>query len=190
MNLKNYTNALSILVLAVLILWACKKDMSASGTTPLTTTTTNVIKVDSSLYTVSGSGGLDIGEILLALNTSTIGVLAILDQKGNILKEKDLNLRVDNFQKWNINGQTRYTYLQTEGVYTTANVATEEGCDIICDSNLNELSRTTLLPFGNVDTSNYDKLDVHEFILLGDNHYTTGLFLIASGVGQKASINS
>jgi hypothetical protein len=177
MNSKNYTKTFSILLSAAFILWGCKKDLSPltynnpPATTPINSDTVVTIKVDSSLYTVSGSGGVDSGEILLALNTTTNGVLTILDQKGNLLKEKSLNLRVDNFQKWNIDGKIRYTYLQTEGVYTEANVATEEGYDIICDSNLNELNRITLLPFQTVDTSNYDKLDVHEFILIGDNHY-------------------
>ncbi len=173
MNSKTYTRAFCVLFTVVIISWGCKKDLSpgSNNNPPATVDTVVTIKVDSSLYTASGSGGIDTGEILLAMNTTTNGVLAILDQKGNLLKVKTLPLRTDNFQKWNINGNIRYTYLQTEGVYTEANVATEEGYDIVLDSNLNQLNRITLLPFQTVDTSGYDKLDVHEFILIGDNHY-------------------
>lgn len=159
--------------LLVLITWSCKKTFSTPGNTPPNDTTSGP-KPDSTLYTVSGTGGQDTGQILLAFNNKTNGVLAILDQNGNVLKEKNTALKVEDFQKWNINGVTYYTYFQTQGTYTIAGItSTEEGYDIICDSNLNQISRTTLLPYENIDTVNYDKLDVHDFILLGANHYIT-----------------
>src|SRR4249919_2993289 len=71
-----------------------------------------------SLFTVSVNNVDDTGEILLDFNTKTTGVLAILDQSGNVIKTKNTALRVDNFQKWNINGTVRYTYFQTDGSYT------------------------------------------------------------------------
>jgi hypothetical protein len=130
-------------------------------------------KIDSNFYTLSGSGGQDTGRILLAFNTNsnTTGNLVILDQKGYVVKEKTLDARADDFQKWDINGQTRYSYLLAEGTYATGGPATEEGYDVICDSNLNELSRAKFLSPGNVDDPGNDRLDVHDFILLGDNHY-------------------
>ncbi len=172
MLLKKYGLPIALSVLVTGILWGCKKISSASRTAP-PQIVNDSIHVDQSLYSVSGSGGLDSGEILLALNTKNNAVLAILDQKGNLIKEKVSGLKTDNFQKWIVDGQTRYSYFQTEGEFTIAGVATEEGYDIICDSDLNELSRVTLLPSATVDTGLYNKLDVHEFILLGDNHYIT-----------------
>ncbi len=157
---------LCLILLITFIAYGCKKDVSNENNN-----INSNIKTDTSLYTVSGAGGQDSGQILLAFNTNTNGVLAILDEKGNLLKEKITGLRTEDFQKWNIAGETFYTYFQTEGTYTIAGVGVEEGYDIICDSNLNQLSRENLLPYEFVDTSGDDKLDLHDFILLGANHY-------------------
>jgi Arylsulfotransferase (ASST) len=161
--------------LIVMLSWGCKKSLN-SNVNP--TGSTSGLQPDTSLYTISDTGGVDTGQILLAMNNSTNGYLLILNQHGDVLTEKKTGLKVENFQKWTINGVTYYTYFTTE----TSNsknwelgglVTTEEGYDIICDSNLNELSRVTLMPYGDVDTTNYDKLDLHDFILLGPNHYMT-----------------
>lgn len=173
MKRKDFHLFLGILfALAIFTNLGCKKDLkSTASTTNNNKDTLPALKPDTTLYTVSGTGGLDSGQILLAFNTDSVGVLAILDQNGNVIKEKTTTLRVENFQKWNINGITYYTYFQTDGVYTLDGVATEEGYDYICDSNLNQSSRVSLLPFEGTDTTGDDKLDVHEFILLGPNHY-------------------
>ncbi|HZK64022.1 MAG TPA: hypothetical protein VFC34_07760 [Puia sp.] len=113
MLLKKYGLPIALSVLVAGILWGCKKNSQASRITP-PLITNDSIQVDQSLYNVSGSGGLDTGEILLALNAKNNAVLAILDQKGNLIKEKVSGLKTDNFQKWIIDGQTRYTYFQTE----------------------------------------------------------------------------
>lgn len=141
--------------------------------TPVATSTNDSIpKIDTSLYTVSGTGGVDDGPILLALNkdSTTGGVLLVLDKNGNILKEKDAGAQVDNFQKWTFNGLTYYTYLLAEG-NAIGGQGTEEGYDIICDSNFNELSRAKYLSDGNADSTDDDWLDVHDFILLSPDHY-------------------
>ncbi len=168
---SKYSHVLWPLSLIVaFISWQCqKKDLAGPGNNSSGAN----IRVDSSLYTISGSGGQDDGEILISLNTNPNGVLAILDAKGNLLKEKTINTnRIENFQKWNTDGKTRYTYFRADGDYAIEGTATEEGYDIICDSHLNELSRAKLLPFENLDTSGgNDRLDAHDFILLGDNHY-------------------
>jgi len=104
-------------------------------------------------------------------NKSTTGNLLVLDQNGYIIKEKALTSRADDFQKWTINGQTRYSYLLAGGNYATGGPGTEEGYDVICDSNFNEISRAKFLSPGNIDNPGNDRLDVHDFILLGDNHY-------------------
>jgi arylsulfate sulfotransferase len=144
--------------------WRCQKNKTETiGTT----------NIDTTLFQVSGSGGQDKGEIFVAFNTPTNGVLAILDEKGNVIKEKTTGLKVENFQKWNINGVINYTYFQTRGDYTIDGVGTEEGYDYICDTNFNVLNTEQLLPFKDIDTADYDKLDLHDFILLGDAHYMT-----------------
>ncbi len=134
---------------------------------------------DTSLYHVSGSGQ-DSGEILIAFNTTTNGILEILDQNGNVLKQKVMPLRVENFQQWIINGNKRYTYFQTDGDYTLANLlGIEEGYQIICDSNLNVISKISLTSYGNVSATSSDKTDSHEFILLDDDHYITLTYQLA-----------
>lgn len=139
---------------------------------------------DSTLYSVTGSGGQDAGNIFLAFETNyaTTGTLAILDEKGNILKEKNINARVDNFQKWTINGQTLYSYFEASG--DNSNLGVAEGYDIICDTNLNVLSTEKFLPSGNTDPAFDDRLDVHDFILLGENHYMA----IASKIESPTNI--
>jgi len=160
--------------LIIACFWGCKKtDLVTHEKINAVDTIMAPSTIDSSLYTLSGPGGQDTGEIFLSINSnsSTTGNLLILDQKGYIIKEKALDSRADDFQKWVINGQTRYSYLLVDGTDTTGGPATEEGYDVICDSNLTELSRAKFLSPGNVDNPNNDKLDVHDFILLGDNHY-------------------
>lgn len=79
---------------------------------------------------------------------------------------------MENFQQWNIHGQTRYTYFQTEGDYLLDGIAgTELGYQEICDSALNILNTVKLSSYGEIDNTVQDKTDTHEFILIGDNHY-------------------
>lgn len=161
---------LLILLIFNFIFWGCQKSINIDYTND-TTNIDSTINY-SNLFTVSKGTGEDSGQILLDFNTPTTGVLAILDQSGKVLKIKDVALNVDNFQKWKIDGKTRYTYFQTDGESTIDSVpGTEEGYEIICDSNLNEIKRVTLLPHGNVDTSVSSKIDVHDFILIDDDHY-------------------
>ncbi len=75
------------------------------------------------------------------------------------------------FKNGTLGGQTYYSYLLAEGDYAIGGQGTEEGYDIICDSNFNELSRAKFLSSGDVDSADNDRLDVHDFILLGQNHY-------------------
>jgi arylsulfate sulfotransferase len=171
-------------IIKPLVFWGCSLAIisfltdGCSKTSPQTNVTIPPpltvlpVKVDSNLYTISGSGGIDAGNILLSLNTKDSGVLAIMDERGSILKEKKTPLRVDNFQKWIINGKTRYTYLQTEDDYLVSGVqGTEEGYVLVCDSNLDIVNRIALLPSQKIDTTLSSKVDIHEFILIGDNHY-------------------
>jgi hypothetical protein len=129
-------------------------------------------KISGNLFTVSHTSEEDSGEIFLDFNTKTSSVLNVLDQSGNVIKTKNTSPQIDNFQKWNINGTIRYTYFQTDGSYTIDSIpGTEQGYEYICDSNFNILKRVSLLPYEDIDTSASSKIDVHEFILIDDNHY-------------------
>jgi arylsulfate sulfotransferase len=131
------------------------------------------IPVDSAFYTATTNDtSSPNGEILLALNSKTDGKLLFLDHKGMLVREKSVGTDVENLQKWNINGQVRYTYFHTSGQSSLdGNTGIELGYETICDSSLNILDSVKLYSYTDINASVQDKLDVHEFILLGDNHY-------------------
>jgi hypothetical protein len=164
-----------ILFVALLFTVGCQKNVAAVSDNVVDSLPNgdSLPKIDTSLYTISGVGGVDDGEILLSLNTnsSEIGHLLVLNKDGYIIKEKTAAARADNFQKWVIGGQTYYSYLLAEGDYAIGGAGTEEGYGIICDSNLNEIGRAKFLSDGNIDNPDNNRLDVHDFILLGQNHY-------------------
>ncbi len=170
MNPGKLVPAILVMVLALFANIGCNKNYIA----PITPVdSSSVPHIDTNLYTVSGSGGVDSGDILLCMNTknSTDGFLLVLNKDGYVKKEKEVGARADDFQKWTFNGLPYYTYLLAEGDYAIGGQGTEEGYDIICDSNLNEISRAKYLSPGNVDDTADNRLDVHDFILLAPNHY-------------------
>lgn len=175
---KNFNGAgyLSFILIILISAAGCKKNSQhaipiAPGNAD---TAENTVRTDNDFYTLTGTADSSSkeGEILLALNSTTDGKLFILDQSGSIKKEKSVGVHAENFQKWLIDGQTRYTYFHTDGDYLLDSISgTELGYEEICDSALNILSTVKLLSNAEVDANVQDKLDTHEFILLGDNHY-------------------
>ena len=121
MKTRKLTHAFYACLIIVSITWGCQKRPITSQSISDDNTIAAPSKIDSNLYTLSGPGGQDTGEIFLSINSnsSTTGNLLILDQKGYIIKEKALDSRADDFQKWVINGQTRYSYLLVDGSDTT-----------------------------------------------------------------------
>lgn len=171
MRIRKLTLTLNLFLLSLIIICGCQKRINTPAS--IENEDNTVLAIDSSLYNVSELGGQDTGKILLAENTNdtTTGNLLILDQRGFVETEKVLDARVDDFQQWTINGQTRYTYQLSPLPNNMGGPATVSGYGIICDSNLNVLSTAKFLSPGNIDDPTNDKLDLHDFILLGDNHY-------------------
>ena len=170
MKAFRFAEAITVLALFSMIACSCKKNsISLLNINDDDTDRT----VDTSLYKLTGSNVQETGQLFLSMNTnrSSTGNLLVLDENGYVIREKTVDSRTDDFQKWTINGQTRYSYLLAEGNYATGGPGTEEGYDVICDSNFNEISRAKFLSPGNIDNPDNDRLDVHDFILLGDNHY-------------------
>jgi arylsulfate sulfotransferase len=164
--------------IAIIFFTGCAKTTPANPE-PMPTPSNNIqtvsdtITTDANFYSVAGNDSSSLkGEILMALNSKTDGKLFFLDQRGSIKREVSVGTDVENLQKWNINGQVRYTYFHTEGVSTLdGSTASELGYEMVCDSSLNILDSVKLISHGNINASVQDKLDVHEFILLGDKHY-------------------
>jgi arylsulfate sulfotransferase len=180
------TNAPTCLLFTILVVLSlssgCKKADDTSS--DIIYINDSAVVIDPAFYTLSGSGGKDVGRIFLAFETNhaKTGTLVILDEKGNVMKEKKINARADNFQKWNINGQTVYSYFEAAGNNPISGVI--EGYDIICDTNFNVLSTAKFLPPGSTDATFDDRLDIHDFICLGENHYMA----IATNVESPTNI--
>jgi arylsulfate sulfotransferase len=152
------------LFLILILFAACKK-----------TDNTNTVKPGTDpVLTVTDKNNPTEGTILLApFNTSNpnAGYLYILDKNGNIIKSRKTNSYAVNFQKWTINGTTRYTYTEfNPNGYHIKNVLYVSGDDVVLDENLDEIKRYNFLPdSGHAATQNL--ADSHDFIFLGDDHY-------------------
>jgi hypothetical protein len=131
--------------------------------------------VDEQFYSVTNAyTGAAKNEILFALNprNANTGNLFIVDEKGSIKLEKPLGKDVQNLQKWIIGDKIRYTFFLSIGATTLDSIpGTELGYEYICDSALNIIDSVKLSSHNNINTAIQDKVDVHEFILLGDHHY-------------------
>ena len=105
-----------LLPISILFLSQCAKTSPASPapappTSNQSVADTTPIVTDANFYTVTGNDSTSAkGEILMALNSKTDGKLFFLDQRGSIKREVSVGTDVENLQKWNINGQVRYTY--------------------------------------------------------------------------------
>jgi arylsulfate sulfotransferase len=115
------------------------------------------------------------GEILVAPYDHlepTKGQIEILDKTGKIIKAKATKGAALNFQKWNSDGQVRYTYTEyapaANSIITQSNIP---GSVVLLDQDLNELKRIRLLPFNGRTADSPNDVDGHDFILINDNHY-------------------
>lgn len=100
--------------------------------------------------------------------------LVILNYNKDTVKTKRVEATfLGNFQRWYINGQYRYTYfVKDPAMYLIPNVGYHAGYFVIADSGLNELKRVYLQPHGSITGDNNQRgLDLHDFILLADDHY-------------------
>lgn len=115
------------------------------------------------------------GEILLAPYThgdANSGHILVLDKEGKVLKHKKMPKEALDFKRWNINGITRYSYVEHEhGSVQMPGVIFIPGPVVLLDENLNEIKRIRLLPHNGRTAADKDALDGHDFILLDDNHY-------------------
>jgi len=164
-NMKAKTLLISLLILCF-ILNGCKK----SDPILLNSGSTYSISVDSTFYTVTNNDNSSAGsEILFALDTKTVGKLFLADENGSLIKEKSVGSDVQNLQKWNYNGEIRYTYFLSRGAITLDSIlGIELGYEYICDTSLNILDSVKFQSFNNINAT---EIDTHEFILLGDHHY-------------------
>jgi arylsulfate sulfotransferase len=188
--MTNFKNLLFVIVFFLLAAAGCKKNETVPSNNVTPPLTPPPVVTDNTFYSISGNdSALAKGQVLFALNSKTAGKLFITDERGSIITEKSVGTDVENFQKWNINGVTRYTYFRSAGYIMLDNVpGTELGYEYICDSNLNVLDTVRLLSNGVINTSVQDGVDVHEFILLGDHHYICETYYSEKAVNIPASL--
>jgi arylsulfate sulfotransferase len=106
------------------------------------------------------------------LNDPSSGHLLVLDSNGDTLSDHKTTTEALNFRKWRIGGATRYTYLEHNyQAYHIPGVGYVPGWVIVLDENFNELKRISLLPYNGRTAADPNALDLHDFILIDDNHY-------------------
>jgi arylsulfate sulfotransferase len=102
------------------------------------------------------------------------GRLLVMDSVGNIVYQKHLNTAAYCFRQWKINGHIRYTYIINDHVVYHINcIKLAAGNAVIADSALREIKKVHLKPFKDITITKNEDLDLHDFILLSDNHYIT-----------------
>lgn len=99
-------------------------------------------------------------------------MLLVMDQSGKVLQELAVPTAALDFERWTINGQTRYTYLvESQNVFVPLGDVAGAGYAIIADSNLNTLQQVNFTPYAPGLFPSNQGLDLHDFILLSDNDY-------------------
>jgi arylsulfate sulfotransferase len=130
------------------------------------------------------------GEMVLStFNIPTPGKLMRLDKNGKVLWEKNMPVAAINFQKWQVAGKTRYTYMEfdqsgaapPQGIWPTTGVLLNE--------NYQEIKRVRLLPFNGRTASEPNTLDGHDLIYLDDNHFITLAYFEKTVNNIPASLN-
>jgi arylsulfate sulfotransferase len=114
------------------------------------------------------------GQIVLSTfssNYKTPGNLTVLDKYGKTVLQKSTPTAAINFQKWQANGKTRYSYME----YDTTAVALSPGLwpttAVVLNESFQEIKRVRLLPYNGRTTADPTAVDGHEFIYLDDNHF-------------------
>ncbi|RYE17354.1 MAG: hypothetical protein EOP45_15940 [Sphingobacteriaceae bacterium] len=117
------------------------------------------------------------GQIVLSTygTTTSPSLLLILDKSGNTVFKKTVSVAAYNFKKWQVNGKTRYTYIEFDStafkITTTGSI--NAGTGVVLNESFQEIKRLRLLPFNGRSASDPTGIDSHEFLYLDDNHFIT-----------------
>lgn len=152
-----------IALFALLAATGCRKEKASYSTVPEETADTPV----------AADGRPEIlSAVFTFLDHSNPGKLLVHDHSGNLVKEVVTPHAPANFQRWFINNRYYYSYLQFDpATYRIPNIGYVPGPVVLLDGDLNEIRRISLLPHGGRTASDPNALDLHEFILLDENHY-------------------
>jgi len=165
----------------VVSLVACKKTPGIVKPSDSTTTTSSSDTLSQNVYSIDSTTSPPQGIILTApfnfsLPTSDVvpGMLLVMDQSGKVLMKKTTTGNAFDFERWVINGKTRYTYLVNDPtVFRPTGDVQNAGYAIIADSNLNTLQQINFIPYAPAIFPSNQGLDVHDFVLISDSDYIT-----------------
>ncbi len=100
------------------------------------------------------------------------GQLLITDLDGNAIAERNAPGAVYDFRQWKIKGKVYYTYMINDtNAFHIRRIALTAGYAVLLDAALNEIKQMHLLPHNDIVLDNRQELDMHDFILLSENHY-------------------
>jgi arylsulfate sulfotransferase len=160
-----------LLALFLVALVSCKKDITSITTT---------LDSQDGVILVSPYKGGDVNS----------GELLILDKNGNTIGYKKTAAEAFNFEKWEVNGKVRYTYLEhNPNAANSISLLSITPCyAVVLDENLNEIKRLSLLPQSNEDYTQ-TAVDSHEFIYIDDSHFIVIAYLEKTVNNIPASLN-
>lgn len=189
MKINYLYHCLGLFVSATFVV-ACHKDNKHVNPVLSTDTLTQTV------YTVSPGGNSSPAIVLASPFSSkakptadTSGLLLVMNQDGRVLKEKTTEGSAFCFNRWTYNGLTRYTYLVNEvSAYRYPGGNNFEGYAVIADSSLNELSRVHFIPGAGSFSPGQD-LDVHDFVLISDDHYIAMAYVPKAVTNIPAYLN-
>ena len=108
------------------------------------------------------------------------GQLLIMDRSGKVYFQRNVKGAPFCFRQWNLGGHRRYTYIVDDHkVFHIPYIGMAAGNVVILDSAMQEIKQIHLLPYNDIIINKNEGLDLHDFILLADEHY------IAMAIYQK-----
>ncbi len=123
-------------------------------------------------FTMNTCDSTDRGYLLLAPHVRfnlKYGSIVIMDLSGHLLFQKLVDGAVIDLRQWKLNGHTYYSYGVDDSATNHVNLSA--GHIVVCDSALNEIKQIHLLPYDDITINNKEDLDLHDFIMLSEDHY-------------------
>lgn len=109
---------------------------------------------------------------ILFTSTAPCTRVVVMDMSGHIFYTKKSGNTLLDFRKWEFNGKVFYSYAELDSAKEHSNgVVGSRAHIVILDSALNEIKQLHLLPFNDVVPGPDQDLDLHEHILLSEDHY-------------------
>ncbi len=100
------------------------------------------------------------------------GYLIIMKPNGDIIYEQEKKGIIYDFKQILLGGKIYYSYLFDDSVaYHIKGREFKTGHIVLLDSTLKELKQIHLLPYKDVVLDKHQDLDIHDFIMLSENHF-------------------